>query len=164
MIIAIIILAILITAIIIFFSKKNNKNFEEESKKYTLKNLITKKEKYFYDILEKNFNQKYIIQAQVNLASIINKNKDYPTQYQNELFRNIDFGIFDKISTYPLLLIEINDSTHNQSKRQYRDIKVKRICEETGIKLITFYTEYSNKEKYIVKRIKESLNEKKEEI
>lgn len=124
---------------------------------YNKKNLMTSIEKYFYNVLTKNFAEKYIVVPQVNLASIINKEKKYVSEYQNELFRNIDFGIFDKDTTAPLLLIEINDKTHNYKKRQYRDIKVQEICEQADIKLIKFYTEYSNKEDYIVKRIIDNL-------
>ncbi len=56
---------------------------------------------------------------QVNLASIIKKEKDFPTQYQNELYRNIDFGIFDKDTMEVKLLIEINDKTQcNQTEKR----------------------------------------------
>ena len=84
--------------------------------------LITNYEKYFYDILEENFGNNYKIQTQVNLASIIKKNDN--SKYSNELFRNIDFGIFEKATLKPLLLIEINDSTHKKSDRYQRDLKV----------------------------------------
>ena len=118
---------------------------------------MTKNEQYFFNVINKAFSEKYLIMPQVNLASILNKEKQYPNEYQNELFRNIDFGIFDKETTAPLLLIEINDKTHNEKKRQYRDIKVKEILQNANIKLITFYTEYPNKEDYIINRIKENL-------
>ena len=134
----------------LIYNQPNNEN------KYKTKKLITDNEKYFYDIIEKHFGNTYRIQTQVNLASIIDKIKNNPREYQNELFRNIDIGIFARNFT-PLLLIEINDSTHNRPKRQYRDIRVKEICEEAGIKLITFYTNMSNKEDYIVNRIENEL-------
>ena len=55
------------------------------------------------------------------------------------------------------LLIEINDKTHKQSNRIARDIKVKEICEKADIKLITFYTNYPNKEDYVINRILDNL-------
>ena len=154
---------------LIFIIKKANEQQRQKIKQndnqYYQKKLMTDNEKYFYNIIAKNFENKYLIVPQVNLASFVNKEKQYENEYQNELFRNIDFGIFDKNTTLPILMIEINDNTHNQAKRKYRDIKVKEILEKANINLITFYTEYSNKEDYIVKRIKENLNneEKKEE-
>lgn len=134
----------------------NENKTENEIHKYESKNLATNNEMYFYNIIENHFGNKYKIQTQVNLASIIEKTNN--DKFRNELFRNIDIGIFEKENLKPLLLIEINDSTHNQTKRQYRDIKVKEICNEANIKLITFYTKYSNKKEYIINRIEEELN------
>jgi len=143
----------------ISFYKDDSFKFNKKLKsynKYESKSLLTKNEMYFYNVISENFKE-YLIQPQVNLATIIEKHKDYPTQYQNELFRNIDFGIFDKKTTQCLLLIEINDNTHTQKNRIVRDIKVKEICEDAGLKLITFYTKFENRPEYIVKRIKNEL-------
>ena len=136
----------------------NNGNYfkKEQPRKYESKRLLTKNEMYFYNVISENFKE-YLIQPQVNLATIIEKHKDYPTQYQNELFRNIDIGIFDKHTMQCLLLIEINDKTHNQRNRIKRDIKVKQICEDAGINLITFHTKFENRPEYIVNRIKKEI-------
>ena len=93
---------------------------------------------------------------QLNLASIINKEGNY--KYRNELFRNIDFGIFSKDYKELLLLIEINDKTHNNYNRRKRDIKVDNIVDNAGIKLIKFYSNYPNKKDYIKNRIREEIN------
>ncbi|WP_242828597.1 DUF2726 domain-containing protein [Enterocloster clostridioformis] len=90
---------------------------------------------------------------QVNLATIIQKTGEF--KYQNELYRNIDFGIFDKNYNI-LLLIELNDISHQQYKRRERDMKVKEIVKQADIKLINFYTDKPNKPEYVTKRI---LNE-----
>lgn len=145
--------------IIILAIIKNNKNTTTTTnKRYESKSLLTNYEKYFYDTISNEFSNMYYIMPQVNLASIVNKFKDFPTQYQNELYRNIDIGIFDKTSMTPLLLIEINDKTHNNKNRIERDNKVKKICNVANIPLITFYSNYPNKKEYIIKRIKETLN------
>lgn len=153
------VVSLIICLIIKKFKPKNNsKNKNQSSQiKYQSKQLMSEYEKYFYEILSKNFAQEYIIMPQVNLASIIEKIKDFPKQYQNELYRNIDFGIFNKTTMKPLLLIEINDKTHNQPDRIKRDLKVKEICNQANIKLITFYTKYDNKPNYIISRIKKEL-------
>ena len=92
---------------------------------------------------------KYIIIPQVNLAAIIDKAK---SKYHNELFRNIDFGIFSKEYEL-LLLIELNDASHNQIKRKDRDLKVKKILNDCNIPLLTFYTFYPNEKNYVLNRI-----------
>ena len=144
----------------LFGLDKDDEELEgKEQPKYTIKkSQMSECEKYFYDILTKHFSSDYDIRPQVPLSSIIEKEKSFSREYQNELNRIIDFGLFDKQTTTPLLLIEINDRTHHESKRIYRDQKVKDICEQAGIKLIAFWSEYSNTEQYIVERISKELN------
>lgn len=74
------------------------------------------------------------------------------------MFRNIDFAIFDSDYSTLLLLIEINDKTHQTRKRKERDHKVDEICEKAGIKLIKFYSNYSNEKEYVKNRVKKELN------
>lgn len=131
---------------------------KDKQTKYKLKTqTITNNEMYFLNIINKHFSNQYLIKDQVPLSSIIEKEKSFKNEYQNELNRIIDIGIFDKQTTAPLLLIEINDSTHEQYNRKQRDIKVKNICEQAGIKLITFWTNKENKEDYVINRIRINL-------
>ncbi len=132
-------------------------NLSNDIKYQQKESLITNYEKYFYNIFEKNFGEIYKIQTQVNLASVVSKVSQ--TRYQNELYRNIDFGFFEKETLKPLLLIEINDSTHRRPERYERDLKVRNILSKAGIKLLTFYSFYDNQEDYIVSRIKKTLAE-----
>ena len=134
---------------------------ENESERTTYQqkdSLITNYEKYFYNILEETLGNEYKIQTQVNLASIVKKVDN--SKYQNELFRNIDFGIFEKSTLKPLLMIEINDSTHKNGNRYKRDLNIRKILEESDIKLITFYSSYSNRRDYVIDRITKELNDK----
>ena len=117
------------------------------------------------DINEYDFLTKFIdledelhinIVPQVNLASIIQKVSN--SRFNTELFRNIDFGIFSADYSKILLLIELNDESHNNFHRKKRDIKVHEICNKAGIKLITFYTKYSNEKEYVKGRILKELN------
>ena len=93
---------------------------------------------------------------QVNLASIIKKKNN--DRYYSDLFRNIDFAIFDRDCDNLLMLIEIDDSTHNNYKRRQRDEKVNNICHDVGIKILHFYTSYPNEESYVLNRILKNLN------
>ncbi|HIS86762.1 MAG TPA: DUF2726 domain-containing protein [Candidatus Caccenecus avistercoris] len=52
-----------------------------------------------------------------------------------------------------LLLIELNDASHNQIKRKDRDLKVKKILNDCNIPLLTFYTFYPNEKNYVLNRI-----------
>lgn len=125
---------------------------------YSKKALMTKCEKDFYNKLL-DLKNDYEIMPQVNLATII-KRLD-KTKYHNELFRNVDFGIFSKNYEELVLLIELNDSSHKQYNRTDRDLKVKKICNDANIKLITFYTNYPNEKDYVINRIKKEIDEHK---
>lgn len=121
---------------------------------YYQKNFMTGCELDFYDKI-KELEVDYKIVPQINLATIIQKrNKGYI----NELFKNIDFAIFTNDYRQLLLLIELNDKSHNKKNRKNRDLKVKKICNEVDIKLITFYTQYPNTKDYVINRIKSEIN------
>ena len=117
---------------------------------------MTDYERYFYNIfveLEQEFMIKVV--PQVGLSTIVKK--EVNNKYISELFRNIDFAIFDKDYKEVLLLIEINDSTHNTRKRIVRDKKVEKILEDAGIRLIKFYSNYPNKYDYVKPRVRKEI-------
>lgn len=116
---------------------------------------MTKAEELFYNTLTEIVGVEFIVQPQINLATIIKK--ESKVKYQNELYRNIDFGIFKKSNYELLLLIELNDNSHNDPKRKQRDTKVKNICSEANIPLITFWLSMPNTKDYISNRIKQFL-------
>ncbi len=128
---------------------KNNREYI-----YHQKAFMTESELNFYNKIKLLERDEYKIIPQVNLATIIDRGDK---GYHNELFRNIDFAIFSHDFKSLLLLIELNDSSHKESSRKKRDIKVKNICNSANIKLITFYTSYTNQEDYVVNRIKKEL-------
>ena len=117
-------------------------------------NFMTDCEKRYFSAIRSVVGEKYTVQPQINLASIINK--ESLSKHRTELFRNVDFGIFDESYTLKVL-IEINDSTHEHSDRRERDIRVRQICQEAGIPLITLWTKYGINTQYIEKRLKEFL-------
>lgn len=133
-------------------SIKNNK----KDNSYSIKNIMTDYERYFYDILVELEDELGVkIHPQVNLATILNKETN--NYYINELFRNIDFGVFTKDYNKLLLLIEINDNTHNSKNRIARDKKVEAILKSADIKLLKFYSNYPNKKEYVKSRIKNEI-------
>lgn len=103
----------------------------------------------------------YYVQSQINLASVIVRNDN--AKFHNELFRNVDAGVFDS-NHHPIFLIEINDSSHKSKQRSERDLKVKNICEEAGLPLIIFWTAYGFDENYIKKRVDLAFEESKKPI
>lgn len=139
------------------FNLDSNNLVNKEETIYQIKSIMTNYEKKFYNIL-KNLEDEYIIIPQLNLAAIIQKKNN--NRYYNELFRNIDFAIFDKNFDKILLLIEIDDKTHTKYKRKDRDLKVKKICNDVNLKLIHFYTKYPNEQDYVLNRIRNELKKR----
>ncbi len=160
LIIIILIIIVLIIKKVFSYNKIQNKDKNNKDKNnevlYIEKSLMTDYERYFYNIFKELEDELDIkIHPQINLASIINKKTN--NYYVSELFRNIDFAIFDKNYEKLLLLIEINDNSHKTRKRIYRDKKVDAILKTANIKLIKFYSNYPNKKDYVTNRIKSHL-------
>ena len=156
------ILIIVILMIVVFFaiisrfgnSTSNNTVVNEDisTVNYVPKRFLSNNEYNFLTKFIDLENELHVhIVPQVNLASVITKISD--SRFNTELFRNIDFGIFNADYSKLLLLIELNDESHNNYHRKKRDIKVHDICNKAGIKLITFYTKYSNEKEYVKSRI-----------
>ena len=121
---------------------------------------MTNNERLFYNKI-KCLEPEYKIIPQVSLASIISKENN--NKYYTDLFRNIDFAIFDTNLQEVLLLIELNDGTHKLKKRKNRDAKIKKICNAAGIPLLFFYTKYPNEKDYVINRIRNVINKTKED-
>ena len=121
---------------------------------------MTNNERLFYNKI-KCLEPEYKIIPQVSLASIISKENN--NKYYTDLFRNIDFAIFDTNLQEVLLLIELNDGTHKLKKRKNRDAKIKKICNAAGIPLLFFYTKYPNEKDYVINRIRNVINKTKDD-
>lgn len=135
--------------------QKENKKYIEKNNKYEKKNLMTNSELEVYKKLKYIVKDKeLILQSQIVLSSIINKITN--NYYANELYRIVDFGIFNSNGEV-LCLIELNDSTHLQKDRRIRDCKVKDILEEAQIPLITIWTNKENTIDYLEYRLQEYI-------
>jgi len=115
-------------------------DFMKVNKRYSYikKDFMTPHEFEYYKIfkpLESELN--IIIQPQVSLISIIQRDTYYGTKYPKELNRLVDFAVFT--SDYELiLLIEIGDNSHKKRERFIRDFYVKKICKNANIKIINY--------------------------
>ena len=146
----------IIDFILWLFGIKDDEDVEKATTdiKYEKKSIMSDYEIMFYNRM-KDLETEYNIVPQLVLSSVVDKKSKQ--KYRSELYRIIDFAIFSKDYSKLLLLIELNDNTHNQRKRKDRDLKVKKICNSAGIKLITFYTKYPNEKDYIINRIKKEI-------
>lgn len=118
------------------------------------KRLISANEQGYFTAIQAALPPEYHVYPQINLAAVIERTDD--ARFCNELFRNVDFLITDRNFT-PKIAVEINDHTHQNADRRGRDKKVRQICEEAGLPLVTLWTSYGIQPDYIQNRLTEAL-------
>ena len=113
---------------------EDTNKFFDPNKNYSTRELCTKKEKILFDLITFKLNNRYIILPQVNLQTIIQTNS---IKRNDELYRNIDFCIFEKSTLKPVLAIELNGDDHSKYYKKKRDESVKKILLCAGLPLLT---------------------------
>lgn len=107
---------------------------------YTRKGyFLTEKEKELFAKLNEWFGYNYYIFPQVNISSLVDVEGSYKNKYsyRNKIDRkSVDFVIFDKRSISPLLVIELDDYTHDWAKRRERDIFVNEIFQKINLPIM----------------------------
>ena len=128
-------------------------------------NFLILSEQAFFQVLLQITNNQYFIFPQIHLASILKvKTGEFDKRgwrrYFNRLIqKSFDFVIFDKQNLQPLLVIELDDSTHEQYKRKLRDSFVDKILEAANLKILHVKPGYNRQE--LEKNIVEVVSEGK---
>lgn len=130
---------------------------EEISPKYCKKSYVMSvPERNLYRLLQSILpNSRYDVFCQSALVSVIDKVTH--TSYRNELFRIVDFCIVDAKTTEPLLLVELNDSSHMRVERQLRDKKVRDLCDKAGLRLVAFTMAEAVDEHFVSQTVRNHL-------
>ncbi len=136
-------LVLIALAVGYLFYKKDAPQPVNEGYKYKKKEtLMSESEKILYYNLLTVVGKEYDIFPQIALLSLVDKITQ--ASYRNELFRIVDFAVCDRKSGAPLLVIELNDASHNREDRKARDEKVKCILERAELPLLTLTLEDIN--------------------
>ena len=130
-----------------------------------------KKKKYFLTLNEKELflilqdltaNSNYLVFPQLHLSTLLQvkeESNDLTGKFEwlNKLF--VDFVIFDKQNLQPLLVIELNDSTHLWNNRKARDQFVKKSLKDNNIPFLAIETQslINGQAKQIVEEILKKL-------
>ena len=149
------------------FMDERNKNLVIQGKLEPFKRkgyLLTPHEMELFWILQKSsISSDYFIFPQLHLSTLLSV-KDEMNDLQgkfdwlNKLF--VDFVIFDRKNIQPLMVIELNDSTHMWTNRKARDQFVKDALEKNDIPLLTVNTESWADENNFIDSIVLKLNSK----
>ena len=121
-------------------------NVEESSLPYEKKEShITEAEKVFYNVLKEVVADRYDIQRQVLLSTLVDttsrdfkdsKGRHYNPDRSRIDRKTVDFVLFNKEDLSPYLAIELDDSSHEREDRKSRDALVEEVLSETGIRLV----------------------------
>ena len=131
------IIAVVCGAVVLAVACRPRKNLLPRGAEYAKKRtMLTAPEVDFLFMLRNIVDpRRYEILPQTSLNAVIDKTN---AAYRNELFRLIDFCIADGATFEPLLLIELNDASHNREDRKLRDEKVRAICAAARLPLVSF--------------------------
>lgn len=92
--------------------------------------LMTRNERIVYEKIKKCISEKYIIFPQISIRSIIQRN--FKTN-NNTQWKIVDFLICEKDNYKPVLVVEVNDKTHEEYERRVRDENVYNILNEMNL-------------------------------
>lgn len=125
------------------------------------KHLLNDNEQELYKILLEIFSKDYYIFPQIAFTQIAEKYKYNKNETAYELNKVIDFGLFDKKTFTPKLLIELNGQDHRLEENKIsRDNQIIDICLEIDIPILFIENYELNDEQELI----ESLNQCMEDL
>ncbi len=141
--------------------KKKRKDFSYLKKD----SLLTEAEKSFYAVLQNVVGDNYLLFSQVSLLEILSvpnglSNSAYRSALNKIQSKHIDFLLCEKESTRPILVIELNDSSHFRSDRVGRDDFLKAAFAHAGLPFLQVARASHYDEMELNNRIRELLSDK----
>lgn len=125
---------------------QNQKLIEELQRNrnlYHRTQLLTKNEYHFYERLKQRINQNELqILAKIRLADLVgvnntNNQAEWHTAFNKIKSKHIDFAIAKDMKI--IIIIELDDNSHNRPDRIERDSFVNEILQSNGYKLVRTY-------------------------
>jgi len=147
---------LLASFLIIFYKAKTSKwpYLKKDS-------LLTEAEKKFYFVLSEIIGDNYLIFSKVRMADLLYlpkmNNSDY-YHYQNKIqSKHVDFLLCDKENIKPLLVLELDDSSHLKIDRILRDTLVDKIFENAQIPILHIKNSTAYDKASLLNQIKTTL-------
>jgi len=154
-------LIIIVVLIAIYFFKEYFSDGEEESEKkwpYRKKNyLLSEAEKKFYFTLSEILKNDYLIFTKVRLCDLLYLPKyqgDWRYYWNKIQSKHVDFLICDREDIKPLLVIELDDSSHLKSRRIERDIFVDEALKDATLPILHIRNSYTYERQELLAKIK----------
>ena len=166
-------LFIIVIIVIVSIKIIELKNKEKEKGKETPfpykknKYLFSLAERSFYNVLEKiTSKENYLLFSKVRMEDLLWIPRSIPSKerfgWRNRIkSRHVDFLICDKENISPLLVIELDDSSHNTIKAKQKDNFVDKVFKDAKIPLLRVKAKKYYSEEEVLKEINQKLFEGK---
>lgn len=163
-VISIVLIAVVIIAILLLSLTKSSPAKNKIDYKYQKRSLLTNNELKFYKSLFPIATKRgFILLTKVNLADLIEPRKgtDNTQASKNKISqKHADFVLCDNTKINPLLVIELDDASHDRADRQQRDKFVDDALESAGIPIL--HTRSADKlEELIMAKLSPKANTRK---
>jgi hypothetical protein len=101
--------------------------------------LLTKAERSFYDVLCASLDGRWTVFAKVRLSDLVwlPKGTQNVVSHRNRVqSKHVDFVVCDRTALKPVLVIELDDASHDREDRQTRDALVDRVLASAALPVL----------------------------
>jgi hypothetical protein len=134
---------------------------EPNVKMEPVRSLLTPAEQKFYKALDAVIDGRFVILSKVRIADlffITGSNSSARLRvFRSVASKHVDFVLAEPADLHPVAAIELDDSSHDRSKRRQRDQLLDELFERAGFPLIRFRAAGKYSSRYIEEEIGELL-------
>lgn len=125
------------------------------------KSLFTFREREFFQALLEDVGSQYAVFAKVRLGDIIwlaNEPENRKYHINQLLCKHFDFLLCEKGTYKPLLVIELDDSSHDKYEHHERDEFKGKVCEAIGLKLWRLQVQQDYRKGFIAEQVRSLIH------
>ena len=122
--------------------------------------VMTNTEMSFYHSLIKAVNDEQAVMVKVRLADIINIKKgseNYMAHFGKIKAKHVDYLLCNKTDLKPILVIELDDKSHQREDRMTRDKLVDGILKTVGLPVIHYPVKRNYSQKDLISVVSEAI-------
>lgn len=151
-----------VAALILFFVIVGRKVVKPPLQ-YTRVKLFSPAELNFYRALDRAVGKEFRILGKIRIADVVNPKKSLPYATRKKLFypiaaKHFDFVLCRSDTLDPVVVIELNDKSHEEKDRKQRDVLVGKVCTAGKIPLVWYPAAKYYKTEEILMAIKASVD------
>jgi len=116
--------------------------------RYCRGRFLSKNEKEFLGELDRVVGSRYRVFAQVRLGDLVSVEMGGSRRSRwkalSQVFgKSVDFVLCNRLTLEPVLILEVDDRSHEAADRRGRDKLVDRVCAEAGLPLVRVKARFS---------------------